>query len=115
MLVTFLQANADVFAWAASDLSGVPREVIEHHLAVCRGARPVKQKARRQAPEKQEFIIQEVQKLQEVGVIREVRHPEWLTNPVMVPKKGGKVQICVDFMGLNKSCPQDHFPLPRID
>ena len=44
-------------------MSGVPREVIEHHLAVCPNARPVKQKARRQAPEKQDFIVQEVEKL----------------------------------------------------
>ena len=34
-LVTFLRANVDVFAWQASDIPGVPREVIEHHLAVC--------------------------------------------------------------------------------
>ena len=23
--------------------------------------------------------------------------------------------MCVDYMGLNKSCPKDRFPLPRID
>lgn len=114
-LVAFLRANKDVFAWKASDLSGVPRGVIEHHLAVCPNARPVKQKARRQAPEKQAFIVQEVHKLQEAGVIREVRHPEWLANPVIVPKKGGKERMCVDFTSLNKACPQDPFPLPRID
>ena len=51
-------------------MPGVPREVIEHHLAVCPGARPVKQKTRRQAPEKQEFIISEVEKLIGAGVIR---------------------------------------------
>ena len=86
-------------------MSGVPREVIEHHLAVCPNARPVKQKARRQAPEKQDFIVKEVQKLQEAGVIREVRHPEWLANPVVVPKKGGKERMCVDFTSLNRACP----------
>lgn len=68
--------------------SGVPRGVIEHHLIVCPSARLVKQKARRQAPEKQSFIAREVHKLQEVGVIREVWHPDWLANPVIVPKKG---------------------------
>ena len=91
MLVTFLRANSDVFAWMASDLSGVPRKVIEHNLAVCPNARPLKQKARCQAPEKQDFIVKEVQKLQEAGVIHEVRHPKWLANPVVVvPKKCGK-------------------------
>ncbi|XP_073367879.1 uncharacterized protein [Aegilops tauschii subsp. strangulata] len=88
-LIGFLWGNKDVFAWEASDLVGVPRDVIEHHLMVCPNAHPVKQKARWQAQEKQTFIVQEVRKLQGAGVILEVRHPDWLPNPVIVPKKGG--------------------------
>ena len=61
------------------------------------------------------MIIQENHKLEAVGVIREVRHPEWRANPVIVPKKGGKERMCVYFTNLNKACPQDPFPLPRID
>lgn len=114
-LVGFLRVNKDVFAWEASDLVGVPREVIEHHLVVCPNARPVKQKAQRQAQEKQAFIVQEVRKLQEAGVIREVRHPDWLANPVVVPKKRGKKRMCVDSTSLNKARPQDPFPHPCID
>jgi hypothetical protein len=34
MLVTFLQANLDVFVWQISDMSGIPREVIEHMLGL---------------------------------------------------------------------------------
>ena len=75
----------------------------------------MKPKARQQAPEKHSFIIQETHKLQEASVIREVQHPEWLANPVIVPKKGGKERMYVDFMILNKACPQDPFPLQRID
>ena len=52
--------------------------------------RPVKQKARLHSMDKQAFTIQETRKLQDAGVIREVRYPEWLVNPVIVPKKGGK-------------------------
>ena len=44
-----------------------------------------------------------------------MRYPEWLANPVVIPKKGGKERMCVDFTNLNKACPQDPFPLPRID
>ncbi|XP_073360107.1 uncharacterized protein [Aegilops tauschii subsp. strangulata] len=101
-LVGFLRANRDVFSWEATDLVVVPRDVIEHRLMVCPGARPVKQKARWQAPEKQSFIVQEVHKLQKAGVIREVRHPDWLANPVIVPKQGGKEHMCVDFTSLKK-------------
>ena len=77
--------------------------------------RPVKQRVRRQPTEKQAFIVQETRKLEAAGVIREVRYPEWLANPVVVPKKGGKERMCVDFTNLNKACPQDPFPPPRID
>jgi hypothetical protein len=44
-------------------MPGVPREVIEHHLAVCTQAHPVKQKTRKQAQEKQDFIVREIEKL----------------------------------------------------
>jgi hypothetical protein len=33
----------------------------------------------------------------------------------MVKKANGKWRMCVDFMDLNKACPKDSFPLPRID
>ena len=114
-LVDFLWANKEVFAWEPKQLVGVPRGVIEHHLKVCPNVRPVKQKARRQSADKQSFIVQETRKLEAAGVIHEVRYPEWLANPVVVPKKGGKERMCVDFTNLNKACPQDPFPLPRID
>nr|AAU10764.1 putative polyprotein [Oryza sativa Japonica Group] len=114
-LVSFLRANTDVFAWRPADMPGVPREVIEHRLAVRPGARPVRQKVRRQAPERQAFIREEVARLLEAGFIREVIHPEWLANPVVVPKANGKLRMCIDYTDLNKACPKDPYPLPRID
>nr|CAH66086.1 H0209A05.3 [Oryza sativa] len=114
-LVSFLRANADVFAWRPADMPGVPREVIEHRLAVRPGARPVRQKVRRQAPERQAFIREEVARLLEAGFIREVIHPEWLANPMVVPKANGKLRMCIDYTDLNKACPKDPYPLPRID
>jgi hypothetical protein len=34
---------------------------------------------------------------------------------VVVPKANGKLQMCIDYMCLNKACPKNPFPLPRID
>ena len=34
---------------------------------------------------------------------------------VPVPKKDGRVRMCVDYRDLNKASPQDDFPLPHID
>ena len=53
--------------------------------------------------------------VESAGVIREVKYPEWLANTVMVKKANGKWRMCIDFTNLNKACPQDEFPLPRID
>ena len=33
----------------------------------------------------------------------------------MVKKSNGKWRMCVDLTDLNKACPKDNFPLPRID
>ena len=49
------------------------------------------------------------------GFIIEVKYPEWLANAVVVPKKGNKWRVYVDYMDLNEACPKDSFPLPRID
>ena len=40
---------------------------------------------------------------------------EWLANIILVPKKDGKVRVCVDFRNLNKANPKVDFPLPHID
>ena len=58
---------------------------------------------------------EEIAELMAAGFIREVHHPEWLGNPVLVRKKSGKWRMCVDYMGLNKVCPKDPIPLPCID
>ena len=42
-------------------------------------------------------------------------YSQWLANIVPVPKKDGKVLMCVYFRDLNKACPKDDFPLPHID
>ena len=60
-------------------------------------------------------IKEEVTKKLKVGFIKLVRQTEWIANVMPVPKKDGKVRMCVDFTDLNKSCPKDDFPLPHID
>ncbi|RVW27352.1 hypothetical protein CK203_109420 [Vitis vinifera] len=42
-------------------------------------------------------------------------YPEWLANVVLIPKKDGKVRVCVDYRDLNKASLKDDFPLPHID
>jgi hypothetical protein len=97
-------------------MPGVPRELAEHKLKVYPQARPIRQKLRRFTPDKREAIRAELARLVAAGFIREVLHPEWLANPILILKKN-KVdwRMCVDYTDLNKHCAKDPFELPRID
>ena len=57
----------------------------------------------------------EIDKLLVVSFIREITYPDWLPNVMVVPKKEGTWQVCVDFTNLNDTCLKDSFPLPQID
>uniref|UniRef100_A0A2N9I431 Uncharacterized protein n=1 Tax=Fagus sylvatica TaxID=28930 RepID=A0A2N9I431_FAGSY len=114
-LVQFLKENKDVFAWSHEDMPGIDPSIISHKLNVNPSLRPIKQKRRVFAPERNNAIMEEVDKLLAANFIREVFYPDWLANVVMVKKSTGKWRMCVDFTDLNKACPKDSFPLPRID
>jgi hypothetical protein len=115
VLVDFLRANADIFAWSPSDMPGIPREVAEYSIDILPHSRAVQQRLHCFDEERRRAIGTELQKLLEVGFIKEVFHPTWLANPVLVKKKNGKWRMCVDYTNLNKVCPKVPFPLPRID
>ena len=91
-------------------MPGIPREVAKHALKIRPGSKPVKKILRRFDEGKCRAISEEIAKLLVAGFIKEVYHPEWLANPVLVRKKSGKWRMCVDYMGLNKACSKDPFP-----
>ena len=96
-------------------MTGIDPTLASHKLSVSPMAKPVRQKVRRFHPDRHAIIQAEVSNLLQAGFIREVKYPEWLANVVVVPKKGGKWRVCVDYTDLNDACPKDSFPLPRID
>ncbi|XP_059635495.1 uncharacterized protein LOC132277670 [Cornus florida] len=88
-LINFVRRNADAFALEHSDMVGIYLSVSCHSLKVDPTYKPVKQKHRRFALERNQIIAKE--------------------------KKNGKCRVCIDFTNLNKACPKDSFPLPKID
>ena len=114
-LVQFLRTSIDVFTWSHEVMPGIDPSVITHRLNVYPSSKHVRQKKRIFAPERDKAIKEEVQKLTTTEFIQEVYYPNWLTNVVMVKKANGKWRMCVDFTNLNKACPKDSYPLPRID
>ena len=93
----------------------IDAEVMEHRLVVDPKHRPMKEKIRDHASERQKAIAEEVDKLLKIGFIREVNYPDWISNVVLVKKANDKWRMCIDFKKLNKACPKDSYPLPRID
>ena len=114
-LIEFLKQNIDVFSWNTYEALGVDPEFICHHLNVNPLVAPKKQPPRCPSKEHAEAVQEEVVKLKQAGAIKEVFYPEWLTNTVMVKKKSGKWRVCVNFTDLNKACPKDPFPMPKIN
>ena len=88
-LVKFSQANIDVFAWSTYNVPSSKKHV--------------------------EVVRVEVNKLKQVGAIKEIFYPEWLANTMVIKKKNGKWRVCVDFIDLNKVRPKDPFPISKIN
>jgi hypothetical protein len=97
-------------------MAGVPRNLIKHSLNVDPKATPKRQHLCRFADDRRDANKKELAKLLAAGFIREVFHPEWLANPVLVRKKNpNEWRMCIDYTDLNKHYPKDPFGLPRID
>jgi hypothetical protein len=97
------------------DMPGVPSKLIEQELHLDPKAKPIKQRLRHFTQDKNDVIKREITRLLDTSFIKEVYHPDWLANPVLVPKKNKVGRMCVDYTDLNKACKKDPFRLPQID
>ena len=71
-----MKKNIDVFAWSHEDMPGIDLSVITHCLNIYPSSMPVRQKKRVFAPERDNAIKEEVQKLTLAKFIREVYYPD---------------------------------------
>ena len=104
-----------MFAWSAYEAPRVDLSFICHHFNVNPSVTPKKQSSWHSSKDHSNAVKDKVMKHKQVRAIRKVFYPEWLANAVVVKKKNGKWQVCVDFIDLNKTCPKDPFPMPQID
>ncbi|GKE82409.1 hypothetical protein Tco_1552409 [Tanacetum coccineum] len=111
----FAQAKPRYFCL---ETSGYDRHSAAHGGAqpkCLRGMPTCQTEEKGQAPERNKAIQEEVEKLVDAGIMKEVHYHSWLSNPVMVKKHDGSWRMCVNFKDLNKACPQEGYPLPEID
>ena len=60
-------------------------------------------------------IKEEVEKLLKADFLTAIAYSDWVANIVPVPKKDGKVHMCINYRDLNRLNSKDNFPLPHID
>ncbi|GJX90157.1 reverse transcriptase domain-containing protein [Tanacetum coccineum] len=110
-----LKKSMDVFAWEPMDMTGVTKRIIEHSLNVNPSVEPVAQKRRVMASERTQVVIKEVEEWVNAGIVRPIKYPTWIANPVLVKKADGSWRMCIDFKNLNSACPKDYYSLPNIN
>ncbi|GJZ38613.1 reverse transcriptase domain-containing protein [Tanacetum coccineum] len=114
-LIHTLRKNIDIFAWTPTDMTGIPRVVTEQSLDTYPHIEPKVQKKRSLAPDRRKVVTNEVNEWLKAGIVRRVRYPSWVSNPVLVKKVDASWRMCIDFKDLNKACPKDLYPFPEID
>ena len=114
-LKKLLQEYMDVFAWDYLDLKGMDPAVYKHKINLQEDAVPVIQQRYRMNPNYAKQVKEELDKLLNVGFIVPIDQAEWLSPIVVVPKKSGKIRVCVDYRKLNAATITDPFPLPFVD
>ena len=75
---------------------------------------PIKQRTRREPISMQGVVKEELQKMEEKGVI-EPSTSAWASPVVLCKKKDGSVRFCIDYRKLNHITDKDAYPLPRIE
>ena len=114
-LFHLLHEYVEVFAWSYKDMPRLDADIMVHRLPTKEDCPPVKKKVCRMRPYMSEKIKAEVMKQFNAGFLDVTSYPQWVANVVPVPKKDGKVRMCVDYRDLKRASPKDDFPLPHID
>ncbi|MCO5560567.1 hypothetical protein L7F22_014182 [Adiantum nelumboides] len=114
-LIEILQEFRDVFAWSYKDLKGVDPAVCQHTIPLRDDAKPSKQRPYSYNDNYPKKIEEEINILKEAGFIYKIEHTEWVSPLVVVPKKNGKLRVCVNLKKVNTATIRDHYPLPITD
>ena len=115
LLINTLKEYRDVFAWSYKDLKGVDPDICQHTIPMREDAKPSKQRPYTYNDNFANKIKEEINKLLEAEFIYEIEHTEWVSPIVVVPKKNGKLRVCINLKKVNAATVRDHYPLPITD
>lgn len=95
--------NKRVFAWLVEHMRCIDPKDTCDKLDINPSV-PIKQIPWRMDPDRKIKVYKEIIRLLVVDFIKPVTYPKWVSNIVAVPKKNGKIRVCIDFTNLSKSC-----------
>ena len=97
-----LRKFKDVFAWSHEDMKGLDPKFYQHKINLATDAKLMQQRRYRMNPNYTTRVKEEIEKLLKVRFIRLVKQATWLSPIVVVPRKNGKIQVCVDYHKLKR-------------
>jgi hypothetical protein len=99
----------------SKELKGIFIEICEHKILLMANAQPIKHKQYRMNPNYTLKVREDLDKFIDARFIYPIKTTQWLSPLLIVPKKNGKLRICVDYRKLNAQTKKDPFPLPFLD
>uniref|UniRef100_A0A914Z8M2 Retropepsins domain-containing protein n=1 Tax=Panagrolaimus superbus TaxID=310955 RepID=A0A914Z8M2_9BILA len=109
-LAKLLKEYSDIFE------KGVGTCKIEAKLKLKENAKPKFLKARKLPYALREKVEEQLEKLVEQGILKQIQHSNWATPIVPVRKPNGDIRICGDYRStINPQLDVNQYPLPRID
>lgn len=84
-------------------MSGLDTDIVMHKLSLHPDCPPVMQMLQRARPDMALKIFNKVKHQLDASFQAVAKYPQWVANSVHMPKKDGKVKMCVDYMNLNKA------------
>ena len=100
-MIELLKEYKDVFAWSHEDMQGLDPKFYQHKINLSTDVKPMQQHCYRMNWNYAVRVKEEIDKLLKAGFIRLVKQATWLSPIVVVPKKNGKIRVCVDYRKLN--------------
>ena len=93
-------------------MPGLDTEIVVHRIPVKPKCPPVWQTLQRM---KFEIILKIKEEVEKKLKVTAIAYSDWVANIAPMPKKDGKVRICVNYRDLNWASPKDNFLLPHIN
>ena len=114
-MIALLKEFKDLFAWSYVNIKGVPVEVVTHSIPMQADSRPIRQRPHPMNPNYTQQVKAEINKILDDDIIYLIERTTWVHPIVVVPKKNGKIRICVDYRQVNDATIKDNYLVPYIE